>query len=268
MGFYNLETLKEDAKRHGITVLNPDINNSQPESTVMDDSSFRLGLSNVRDVGEANVAAIIEARESDGPFRSLDDAMRRTGLQRTPIDNLIHAGAFDSIIEDRRAGLWKAGLLYRPKGPQQALPLPVDQDIVALSPATTWDRMRGEYQTMGVHPDGHIMALLRPTLDPAVLNSSQAAESPDGAQVTVAGLVVRRQRPLAKAVFITLEDECGHIPLILWPDTYARYRLVVKSPLLEVRGQVSRREGTMNIIVAHIRSIPVFDRAPKSKDWG
>ena len=268
MGFYNLETLKEDAKRHGVTVLNPEINESQPECTVVDDSSFRLGLSNVRDVGVANVEAIIEARQRDGPFRTLDDAMRRTGLQRKPIDNLVHAGAFDALIDDRRGGLWKAGLLYRPKGPQQALPLPVDQDMVKLSPTTSWDRMQSEYQTMGVHPDGHMMALLRPTLDRAVLNSAQIAESPDGAQVTVAGLVIRRQRPLAKAVFITLEDELGHIPLILWPDTYARYRLVVKSPLLEVRGQVSRREGTMNIIASVIRSLPVFDGAPRSKDWG
>ena len=63
MGFYNLETLKEDAKRHGIYVLNPDINESMGECTAKDDDSFWLGFLNVKGLGKANVDSIIEARE-------------------------------------------------------------------------------------------------------------------------------------------------------------------------------------------------------------
>ena len=52
MGFYNTETLKEDAKRHGITILNPDINHSREKCTIKDECVL-LGLRYVRGMGDA-----------------------------------------------------------------------------------------------------------------------------------------------------------------------------------------------------------------------
>jgi len=51
-----------------------------------------------------------------------------------------------------------------------------------------------------------------------------------------AGLVIRRQRPRGKVVFITLEDEFGHIPLMVFPQVYERQELKFKSPFLIVKG--------------------------------
>ena len=149
MGFYNLETLKEDAKRHGIKVLKPDINESIEKCTIVDDDSFILGLLHIKGLGQANVDAILDAREQGGPFRSLADAMRRTGLQREAVDNLVAAGAFDSMVSDRRSALWEVGLLYQPIGAQKALPMPVEQDMAQLPLMTNWETMLGEYRTDG-----------------------------------------------------------------------------------------------------------------------
>ncbi len=146
--------------------------------------------------------------------------------------------------------------------------LPVEQDMVKLDHLTAWDRMQGEYQTMGLHPAGHIMAYLRDQVGPNVANSQEVAGLQNGAEVTVAGLVIRRQRPQGKAVFITLEDEFGHIPLIIWPAVYQRYRQALREPLVVAQGTVSRREGTMNIVLTHARQVPVQVRAPKAKSWG
>ena len=74
-------------------------------------------------------------------------------------------------------------------------------------------------------------------------------------------------RPLAKAVFITLEDEHGHIPLIVWPKTYERLRNTLKSPFVLVTGAVSRREGTMNIVVQDARPLHVMEVALKARDF-
>ena len=52
----------------------------------------------------------------------------------------------------------------------------------------------------------------------------------------MAGLVIRRQRPLSRAVFMTLEDEFGHIPLMVMPKVYERYRMVLREPLVKVWG--------------------------------
>ena len=86
--------------------------------------------------------------------------------------------------------------------------------------------------------------------------------------MTVVGLVIRRQRPLSKAVFITLEDEFGHIPLTVWPGVYEHYRLVLREPVLKVRGVVSRREGALNIVVNHAESVKALINGPKARNWG
>ena len=194
--------------------------------------------------------------------------MARTGLQREAVSNLVMAGAFDSLASDRRAALWEVGLRYRPVGAQLMLPLPVDQDMADLPSLSKWEAMLAEYRTMGLYPGGHFMADLRPYVGAEVLPSDEAVEMEDGSVVTVAGLVIRRQHPSAKAVFITLEDEYGHVPLIVWPNTFERYRLVIREPVLKVRGIVSRREGSMNVVASHIERIETAYALPRAKNWG
>ncbi|MBI4219068.1 MAG: error-prone DNA polymerase, partial [Chloroflexi bacterium] len=214
MGFYNLETLKEDAKRHEVLVLNPDINLSE-DIAIAENGCLRLGLTHVAKVREATVKLVLAARRKHGPFKTVADFMARTGLQRDALDNLADAGAFDSLDEDRRSTRWEVGLRYRPVGRQLAFEMPVEQDMVALPEQSRWDLAVGEYRTMGVYPSGHLMAMLRPKLPPDVMRSEDLKKLPDGAEVKVAGIVIRRQRPLAKAVFLTLEDEFGHSPLVI-----------------------------------------------------
>ena len=268
MGFYNIETLKEDAKRHDIEVLNPDVNESGAKCAIVDDRSFMLGLLNVKGLGEANAGAIVRARERGGRFRSLADAMERSGLRREAVESLIAAGAFDAMTPDRRSALWKVGLLYQPAGAQKTLRLPVEQDMAQLPMMTDWEAMLDEYRTMGVHPGGHFMAYMREHLPGDITPSREVIDLEDGAEVTVAGLVIRRQHPNANAVFVTLEDEFGHVPLVIWPQVFERYRLVIREPVLKVRGFVSRRDETLNVVARHIEGIPLDYVLPPSKNWG
>jgi error-prone DNA polymerase len=127
--------------------------------------------------------------------------------------------------------------------------------------------MDDEYRSLGLYPKGHIMGMLRSELDHQVLTSQDLLQMPEGATVSVAGLVVRRQRPLGKAVYMTLEDELGHSPLVVWPQAYEKLRLVLREPLLLVRGVLSRQEGTMNIVVNQARSLQGGRNSPKAKNW-
>ena len=267
MGFYNLETLKEDARRHSVRVLNPDVNRSR-EKCVVEGDALRLGFLNVAKVGPVAAQGIVEAREQGTPFTVIGDFMARSGLSREALDNLADAGAFDSMAHDRRAVRWEIGLCYRPVNEQLAMPMPVNQDMVNLPELTEWERMDGEYRTMGLYPEGHVMSHLSLQLGPGVTASQQVQDLEDGTEVTVAGLVIRRQRPLGKAVFITLEDQFGHTPLILWPKVYERFRKVLKEPIVKVKGTVSRRDGTMNVLVSHAWPISALGIAPKAKNWG
>ena len=267
MGFYNLESLKEDAKHHGIRVLRPDINESMGKCKIVSDDSFILGLMNVKGLGVNNVTAITKTREDEGRFRDLFDVMNRTGIQRKMIDNLIMAGALDSLVADRRSALWEVGLLYQSIGAQRSLSLPVEQDMIPLPLMTDWEMMLGEYSTMDIHPGGHLMLALRHTLSSDILPSCEVTDLSNGTNVKIAGIVIRRQRPHGKAVFITLEDEFGHIPVVIWPRIYEQFRSVLGEQVLEVHGKISRRDGTMNVVLVHVDSIKITNSLPEARNW-
>ena len=81
---------------------------------------------------------------------------------------------------------------------------------------------------------------------------------PDGAHLTVAGLVILRQRPgTAKGViFITLEDETGFVNVIVWRSLYERYRrAVISGRLLRVTGRLQRSSKVIHIIAEQIEDI-------------
>ncbi len=285
MGFYNLETLKEDAVRHGVKVLGPDVNLSGKKA-VIENGALRMGLTHVAKLNTATAVPVVKEREADGEFVSLANFMSRTGVQQEVLDLLSAAGAldrFDNIadpdripptIADRRHLRWESGLRYRPRGEkkdgsrQLAFEMPVEQDMIALPDESGWDRMIGEYSATGVYPQGHMMEKIRPHLPSTVIRSEEVRNYANGDRISVAGLVIRRQKPNGKTVFITLEDEFGHSPLIVWPTMYQRFKQQIKESLLLATGTVSRREGTMNIVVENItpieESIPQFH----SRDWG
>ena len=85
--------------------------------------------------------------------------------------------------------------------------------------------MVGEYKTLNLYPRGHFMGMLRPHLNLNVLTSKDLKEKKDGQEVRVAGIVARPlQHPTSHAYFITLEDEFGFIPLIIWSGIYQIYK--------------------------------------------
>jgi error-prone DNA polymerase len=266
MGFYNLETLKEDAKRHGIKVLNPDINKSRAECIIENDA-LRLGLLNVLGLGDVSAKAIEESRDSCGAFKNIGKFLERTGVPEEVALNLAGAGAFDALAPNRRKVKWEIGLRYRPVNRQLPLPLPVERDMVELAAPSRWDKMKEEYQVLGLFPGGHIMAGMRPRFQRGFTCSKDIDKLGDGAVVMTAGLVIRRQRPQGKVVFITLEDEFGHIPLMVFPQVYELNELQFKSPLIMVRGTLSRREGTHNVVVSQVKPLSALDKVPPSKDW-
>lgn len=266
MGFYNLETLKEDAKRHGIKVLNPDINKSRARCTIENDM-LRLGFLNIRGLGETTAKAIEAGIAARKTFNNIGEFLENTGVLEEAALNLGSAGAFDSIEPNRRKVKWEIGLRYRPVNSQLLLPLPVDQDIIDLKKPNDWEAMKDEYKVLSLFPTSHIMARLRPYFSHEVCCSKDIPRLKDGDEVTAAGMVIRRQRPAGKVVFITLEDEFGHIPLMVFPQVYERYEHRFKSPFLIVKGKMSRREGTHEVVVTRVKSFAALDKVPKSKDW-
>lgn len=251
MGFWPLETLKQDAERRGVTVLGPDVNLSDVKCTMASPTSFRLGLSFICGLDEKSARLLIDNRAWHGEYRTLADVVGRSGLQQAAINALVKSGACDALsdVDDRRHALWEAALRYTAPSSQSSLALPTAHEMAELKPTDTTDRMAFEYQALALWSGGHVMSQLRAGLGPQFSDSRQIEEMSDGAYVTTAGKVLRRQRPLGKMVFMTLEDEFGLIPLSVPPRAWQLHKDALKHSIVAVQGEVSRKDNTLNIQV-------------------
>jgi DNA polymerase III alpha subunit len=103
---------------------------------------------------------------------------------------------------------------------------------------------------------------------PAALPHARLNEPPAGARVTVAGLVLVRQRPgTAKGViFVTLEDETGVCNVVVWAKTYERFRrAVISGRLLRVTGRLQRDAGVVHVVAEMIEDLsPMLDQLLRS----
>ena len=269
MGFYPMETLKQDAKKFGIPFLNPCVNRSQVKC-IPENDSVLLGLQFIKDVGKESARLIVEERERHGPYINSGDLVRRTGLKPQSLLSLVLAGAFDSITPNRRLALWEAGLYERPtKNGQMVLPLSMDASMPELEDIGEHDRMLGEYSTMGIYPRGHLMEFVRPRLNPRVLRTVEVEKLNEGDQVMVAGWPVARQHPKGEkgTIFVTIEDEVGDTQLIIWPKVFERCRKALRSQVILAQGTISKWDGTVNVIVGNIKAVDVRAKMPKSHDW-
>lgn len=88
-------------------------------------------------------------------------------------------------------------------------------------------------------------------------------EPPNGARVTVAGLVILRQRPgTAKGViFLTLEDETGIVNIVVWRKLYEHFRrAVISGRLLRITGRIQRENNVTHVLAERIEDIsPMLD---------
>ena len=269
MGFYPMETLKQDARHCGVPFLNPCVNRSQA-LCVPEDGAVLLGLGLVKDVGEAAARAIVEEREARGRYGSPADLVSRTGITPGAATSLVMAGAFDDLAPNRRQSLWDVGLANRPlRSGQRTLPTSNDHATPQFKDFSDYEKMVSEYRVMGTYPRGHVMEFVRPTLSDRVLRTSEVYDMPDDREVIVAGWPIARQHPRGRdgTVFVTIEDECGDVQLILWKDVFAQSRRALRNRVIMVRGIISRWDGTTNIIASEIRAINTDVPMPSAHDW-
>jgi error-prone DNA polymerase len=263
MGFYPSDSLAHEAQRRGIELRAVDINASDAECTVERDGAVRIGLGYIRGVRSDEVAALVAARAAQGPFEHPSDLLARVPLARSSLEQLAWSGACDALAGGRRAALWALGVGLASRGVPGATQLALALDAgaaPALPPLGRWERLLANYATSGMTLDDHALAILRPRL-PGVATSTELARGRHGADVTVAGIVVARQRPetASGVVFMLLEDEHGTINLIVPPALYERRRHVVRAePLVLAHGRLERPPaggGTINVLVRELRTL-------------
>ena len=286
MGFYPPHVLINDAKRHGLRIMKPDVNISRAQCHVENHNgkSVRIGLAFIKGLSETDASAIVQERKERGDFRSLSDFVRRMPLRMDIIENMIAIGAFDAFGLSRREALWQVGLFIptkqfgktnakqakeRTKGVQISLPLPVEQDAVSLPPTSAWERMAADYRVLGMSPHYHPLGLLRSRLPEEYATSRDLERLRDGALIRIAGLVIVRQRPgTAKGVtFLLIEDEFGLANIVVYRNLYEAQRTLVRNePFVVITGVVSGKIAiSTSSPITSSDSIPAISRRSPGK---
>jgi len=266
MGFYSPHSLAQDARRHGVVILTPDINASADTATLEPhrDShggvAVRMGLSSVRSVGDELALAIAES----GPYDDMEQLVRRVDLNLTNLEALATAGAFDCFGLSRREALWSAGAVAQSR-PGQLQGIVTGSDAPTLPGMSLQEEAVADLWATGVAPDGHPTKFLRDQLDELDVVTAEGlhtcpAGDVRGGKVRVAGVVTHRQRPATAqgTMFINLEDETGLINIVVSKGCWLRYRDAARSATaLVVRGRLERHEGVVNVIAEHMEPLHV-----------
>jgi error-prone DNA polymerase len=280
-GFWSPQSLVADARRHGVETLPPHVNISAAEATLEagerpDSPVVRLGLSSVRCVGVDTAHRIAEC----APYSSMEDLVRRAGVDRKAMESLAMAGALAGLAPlpgmhpvqagDRRRALWAATPVSQSH--PQRLPGMVSganpPDLPAMSLA---DQVTADIWTAGLTTGPTAIELARPMLARhGVLPAARLGEVEHDCHVRVAGVVTHRQRPdtARGTTFVSLEDETGIVNVIVSPGAWVRYREVVSgAPALLVRGHIEKSGNIVNVNAEKIEPLYLEALVPAARNF-
>ena len=265
MGFYAPAQLVRDARNHGVVIRPIDVNYSRWDSTLeplpQGGLAVRLGLRLAKGFANKDGAALVAARGADG-YNSIEALRDRSGIPVAALERLADADAFlPSLRLDRRQALWAVRALR-----DDALPLfaaaaarELVEPEVTLATMTAGGQVMADYAHTGLTLRQHPLTFLREDLAArGIVPTDTLRHARDGKRLTLAGLVLVRQRPgSAKGVvFVTIEDESGHANLVLWPDLFARQRpMVFAARMLSCRGRVQREGEVIHVVAEQLEDL-------------
>ena len=284
MGFYAPAQLIRDAREHGVDVREVDINLSDWDCLLEPDAvpgavkpqhaemknimkhthAVRLGLRLVKGVGREHARQLIENRANG--YDSVRDLWMRSGLPRAVIEKLADADCFRSLGLDRREALWAVKALD-PLSSSERLPLFACADSsdlqiepdVSLPSMPLGEHVMIDYQSLTFSLKAHPISFLRNDLKRRhFVRNVELQNLRNGARVSVAGLVLVRQRPgSAKGViFETIEDETGVANVIIWPKTFEKYRtLILGSRCVGITGKLQHADNVIHVVAHHVEDL-------------
>ncbi|WP_026181080.1 DNA polymerase III subunit alpha [Demetria terragena] len=257
-----------------IQVLPPDVNESVSEFAAVGED-IRFGMAAIRNVGHNVVEAIKKAREEKGRFTSFEDFLRKCPAvvcNKRTIESLIKAGAFDdlkhprqglvqiheqyvdALVDEKRAEAIGQDSLFGGFGDDQP---GIDLAALPSIPDIEWDKhtlLAFEREMLGLYVSDHplfgIEHVLSQHADTSISRLNGEDSPPDGATVTIAGLItglqVKRTKKGDLWAIATVEDLEGAIECLFFPSTYMTVStMLTQDAVCVVKGRVNKRDETV-----------------------
>ena len=260
----------EECKRMGLTVLGPDINESNNGFAVNQKGEIRFGFSGLKGVGENAIECIIEERTKHGHYTSVFDLAKRVNQRaanKKSLESLIYSGAFDCFKDISRAQYFyvapgdvqglekilKFGSVYQFQNATASNTLFGDlqmPDIVPpkLSLCEPWplaEQLDFEKDVTGMYMSGHPLDNfkfemrhynIQPLSDFNEFKAAVNIQSNPGRSFRLAGLVIDAQQRLTKTgknfAILTIEDYSGKTEFMLWSEDYVKYTNYLEKGLI------------------------------------
>jgi DNA polymerase-3 subunit alpha len=277
-----LNLFRQELNRLGIKLLQPDVNKSEPtfgvESQADGSLAVRYALGAVKNVGMGPVEAMVKARTEGGPFKSLEDFCERIdpkGLNKRQAENLVLAGAFDSINPNRRQVhdsveqmLRQAQATHESRGSNQSSMFAETTQVrLTLPPIPDWlpmDRLQHEFGAIGFYLSAHPLDSYGPSLKRldvvSFVDLPQWLKARGATRARIAGLVVGKQeRTSAKGnrfAFIQLTDASGMYEATIFSERLNQAREMLepgRALLLSV--DCRQEEDSLRLMVNEVSSL-------------
>lgn len=292
----------EEAKRMGIPVLGPDVNESHYQFSVNKKGEIRFGLGAVKGVGEGAVIAIVDERNANGPYSSIFDLTRRINLRaanRKAFESLAYAGAFDSLgsiyrsqyfYTDNGSTFLEKALRYgfnyqESKNSSQVSLFDMGGDtgdvempeppVPQCEPWSNLEQLKFERDVVGVYISGHPLDNYKLELNfcNCRVNDLKDMVKLKNKEVSIGGMISSVQHKISKngkpfGSFV-LEDYNDSIELPVFGEEYLRFRhFLVQGAFLYVKGKIQERYNqpdNMEFKISQMQLLPELrDKMAKS----
>ncbi|MGH7198345.1 MAG: DNA polymerase III subunit alpha [Candidatus Omnitrophota bacterium] len=274
----------DEAKRMGLKILPPDVNESFPQFTVVGADTIRFGLSAVKNVGQTAIDAIIQGRIKQNRFKTFYDFTEHVDLRvvnRKVLESLIKCGAFDSmglfrsqlfaildqalsmageIQKDRESGqISFFGSFEKDKSFQKNF-----QNIPNIPEWAENELLLNEKEMLGFYVTGHPLERYQKELKSySTVSTATIGQRRDGEEVVIGGLVsklkfTQTRRTNEKMAIVTLEDLEGGLDLLVFPKPFKEHgQILAKDSILFFKGNVDKKEQDPKLLVNEI--VPLAD---------
>jgi DNA polymerase-3 subunit alpha len=280
-----------ECRRMGIKVLPPDVNESDADFTPKGDDQVRFGLAAVRNVGANVVESVVRTRRAKGRYTSFPDFLDKVEsvvCNKRTVESLIKAGAFDDLGHTRKGLVEKyepmidnvVGVKRKEAEGQFDLFGGLGEDTADDTPGfgldvefstDEWEKsylLANEREMLGLYVSDHplfgIEHLLNEKSDCAIA-ALTGDERPDGAIVTIGGIISGLQRKMTKQgnawAIATVEDLAGSIDCMFFPATYQLVSTqLVEDAVVFVKGRLDKREDVPRLVAMEL-SVPDLSEA-------
>ncbi|MDZ7375488.1 MAG: DNA polymerase III subunit alpha, partial [candidate division KSB1 bacterium] len=258
--------LIDECKRMGLTILPPDVNESEFEFTVVN-QAIRYGLGAIKNVGRNAINSILAARKKLGRFKTIFDLVAHVDgrlVNKKVLESLIQAGAMDSLQGHRAQLMQSIDLaanyaqrihLHRANGQTSIFDASgpsIGPDTPPLPDVAPWshsEQLSREKDLLGFYFSGHPLSrysielkmFSQHTLDQLRFLSDKAELKTIAMITGIKKHFDRKNRPMA---FVTIEDLTATGELIIFADAFEKHRQIVhEDSILLVIGKVSMKNG-------------------------